>query len=203
VARSLAAASRKASRRAELVDAALAVFSEKGVSEASVDDIVRAAGVAKGTFYLYFRSKEDVVTAVAARMVGAVAERAERMATATDRSPVGRLLGLAESMDEVGRTAVERELIVALHRPENRAIHDRMSDEILVRLEPTLTAIISDGVADGSFQVQDPRHAAWFVLSTFGSLHHLVADPSEVAAATAELDAFILRGLGHAAVTGA
>ena len=44
-----------------LLEAAVAVFSAKGVSAASVDDIVRAAGVAKGTFYLYFATKDDAV----------------------------------------------------------------------------------------------------------------------------------------------
>jgi AcrR family transcriptional regulator len=41
-------------RRAQLVHAAREVFGAKGYHDATVDDITRAAGVAKGTFYLYF-----------------------------------------------------------------------------------------------------------------------------------------------------
>ena len=47
-------------RRAQLVDAAREVFGKKGYHEATVDDVTRAAGVAKGTFYLYFDEKREI-----------------------------------------------------------------------------------------------------------------------------------------------
>jgi len=47
-------------RRAKLVTAARDVFGQKGYHAATVDDITRAAGVAKGTFYLYFDEKREV-----------------------------------------------------------------------------------------------------------------------------------------------
>jgi AcrR family transcriptional regulator len=47
-------------RRAELIAAARDVFSRKGYHAATVDDITRAAGVAKGTFYLYFQEKREI-----------------------------------------------------------------------------------------------------------------------------------------------
>ena len=47
-------------RRAELVDAASAVFARKGFAGASVDEIAKMAGVAKGTVYLYYPSKHDI-----------------------------------------------------------------------------------------------------------------------------------------------
>jgi AcrR family transcriptional regulator len=53
------------------------VLPARGVAATSVDDIVETAGVAKGTCYLYFPTKDDAVTAVAERMVIGVAERVE------------------------------------------------------------------------------------------------------------------------------
>jgi AcrR family transcriptional regulator len=47
-------------RRAELIDAANAVFARKGFAGASVDEIAKVAGVAKGTVYLYYPSKHDI-----------------------------------------------------------------------------------------------------------------------------------------------
>lgn len=47
-------------RTAELLGAARKVFAEKGFHAATVDDIAAAAGVAKGTVYLYYRSKQDI-----------------------------------------------------------------------------------------------------------------------------------------------
>ncbi len=47
-------------RRASLLAAAQVVFGEKGYHAATVDDITRAASVAKGTFYLYFQEKREI-----------------------------------------------------------------------------------------------------------------------------------------------
>jgi AcrR family transcriptional regulator len=55
----------KAERRGELLGAARAVFVEKGYAAASVDDIVARAGVARGTFYLYFADKRAIFEALA------------------------------------------------------------------------------------------------------------------------------------------
>ena len=184
-------------RRQELVNAALAVFSAKGVAASSVDDIVRAAGVAKGTFYLYFAAKDDAVNAVAEQMVEGVANRIEAVVTARDRSPVERLVALGGALREVGGEPHERDLIEVFHRPENRAIHDRMSERAFTRLAPQIAAVIADGLELGLFRVVDPHRAATYVMACFGSLHDVVSEPADVPAATAELDGFILRGLGY------
>jgi AcrR family transcriptional regulator len=49
---------RKEKRPAEIVDAALEVFAEKGFAAAKLDDIARRAGISKATLYLYFETKE-------------------------------------------------------------------------------------------------------------------------------------------------
>lgn len=54
----------KAQRRRELLEAAGAVFAEKGYAAANVDDVVRRVGVARGTFYLYFDDKQAVFAAL-------------------------------------------------------------------------------------------------------------------------------------------
>src|SRR5947208_9373217 len=61
-------------RREQLLDAALTVFSAEGYSAAKVSDIVGRAGVAQGTFYLYFRSKQEVVLALFERFQEALIE---------------------------------------------------------------------------------------------------------------------------------
>jgi AcrR family transcriptional regulator len=72
-------------RRAELVDAASAVFARKGFAAASVDEIAKAAGVAKGTVYLYYPSKDDLYWA--ALESGAVALDREVRAAVSAAGP--------------------------------------------------------------------------------------------------------------------
>ncbi len=189
--------SRREVRRQELVAAAVVVFSAKGVTAASVDDIVRAAGVAKGTFYLYFATKDDAVNAVASTMVEGVAERVQAVATDTTRSPVERLLAFGAGISEVGDESYERELIEVFHRPENRLLHDRIGERALARLAPVVAAIIADGIEAGQFRQQDPHRAAAYVMACFGSLHEVVTALEAVPAAIDELNEFVLRGLGY------
>ncbi len=52
---------KKLAKRIKMIDAAYALFLEKGVNITAIDDVVKAAGVAKGTFYLYFKDKYDLL----------------------------------------------------------------------------------------------------------------------------------------------
>jgi AcrR family transcriptional regulator len=188
---------RREVRHKELVEAAVSVFAAKGVGATSVDDIVRAAGVAKGTFYLYFATKDDLVNAVATSMVEGVADRIEALAADPARSPVERLLAFGAGVREVGDEPYERDLIEVFHRPENRALHDRIGERALKRLTPAIAAIIADGIEGGQFRQQDPRRAAAYVMACFASLHEVVSDPDDVPNAIDELNAFVLRALGY------
>ena len=179
------------------MDAAVEAFATNGVAGTSVDDIVRAAGVAKGTFYLYFDTRDDIVTAVAERLVDGVGRQMDAALDARGRSAADRIRGIAGALATVGAGKGERELVEALHRPGNAAVHDRLTGGITGRLAPTVTAVIADGIAAGEFVVQDPRHAAAFVLGCFSSLHELVGDPADLPRVVDALNSFVLRGLGH------
>jgi AcrR family transcriptional regulator len=75
-------------RRSELLEAATRVFARKGYRNASVSDIIAAAGVARGTFYLYFKSKEHVFLAIVEGFYTQV-RRALEQADPTPHLPAG------------------------------------------------------------------------------------------------------------------
>ncbi|HEV7669608.1 MAG TPA: TetR/AcrR family transcriptional regulator [Thermoanaerobaculia bacterium] len=64
-------------RHAEILAAARGVFAEKGFAGASVDDIAQAAGVAKGTIYLYYPSKREIYFAALREGLTALAVKTE------------------------------------------------------------------------------------------------------------------------------
>ena len=63
----------EAERREQILTAARKVFREKGYDATTVADIVAEAGVAQGTFYLYFPSKKDAVISLAVRVLDELA----------------------------------------------------------------------------------------------------------------------------------
>lgn len=71
-------------RAAEILDAAAALFVEKGVAATSIDDIVDRAGVAKGTFYHYFRDRTAMLEALRERYAQHFADMAAEAVGARD-----------------------------------------------------------------------------------------------------------------------
>ncbi|MBI1923498.1 TetR/AcrR family transcriptional regulator [Candidatus Poribacteria bacterium] len=61
---------KRAKRRQEILEAAVIVFSKKGYHLATIGDIASEAGIAQGTMYLYFKSKEDLLVAIFAEKMG-------------------------------------------------------------------------------------------------------------------------------------
>ncbi|MDB5451020.1 MAG: transcriptional regulator, TetR family [Phenylobacterium sp.] len=117
---------RKAERPSEIIDAALAVFAEKGFAAAKLDEIAARAGVSKGALYLYFATKEDLFRAVVEQAIApnlqligaAIAAHpgpisdllrliAERLADVVERLPVGgvvkMVIGEARNFPELAR----------------------------------------------------------------------------------------------------
>jgi AcrR family transcriptional regulator len=105
---------RKAQNRAKLLDAARRVFAEKGLGEATARDIVRETDLASGTFYNYFRDKEDAFRALLEQM----AERSRAIVRAQRRSPG---LSMEERVSNAYRAyfawaVEERELFLVFRR---------------------------------------------------------------------------------------
>jgi AcrR family transcriptional regulator len=75
---------RKEARPAELLEAALTLFVEKGFAATRSEEVAKAAGVSKGTLYLYFPSKEELLKAVIQHFLGAEIEAGVQEAAAAD-----------------------------------------------------------------------------------------------------------------------
>jgi AcrR family transcriptional regulator len=73
-------------RAAQLADAALPLLLERGVDAVTIDDVTRAAGVAKGSFYRYFGGKEELVAALVAPPAAAVSAAVARAAPSLARA---------------------------------------------------------------------------------------------------------------------
>src|SRR5438128_10647211 len=77
-------------KRARILDAAVKVFAERGFFNATVAEIARAAGVADGTIYLYFKSKDDVLLSLFEEKMAELSASAQD-ALAQGRSAAARL----------------------------------------------------------------------------------------------------------------
>jgi TetR/AcrR family fatty acid metabolism transcriptional regulator len=146
-------------RRADLLRAAVEKFSEKRYERTTIDDIVRAAGVAKGTFYLYFDSKEQVVAALRSRVVEESIVRAAAFVKGLqDDEPWAIVDSTVESfVDSMLRNSdlirLFSQVGVSPDTEEIFADCDRRVDE-------AVAAGIRVGIDRGVFDVRDPAMTA-------------------------------------------
>lgn len=157
-------------RRAQLVAAATEAFARQGVAATSVADIVRAAGVAQGTFYLYFTSKDDVILAVVEGVAETMLTSLQGRLDTAEMPAKDRLRAFGRLLADLARDGELSDVTDFIHRAENRTLHDRFAEHLLPRLLPLMEQLVADGVTDGSFRVADPRAAAWFVLGGLQSV---------------------------------
>ena len=75
-----------------ICEAAMRVVGRKGLAKATVDDIAREAGVAKGTVYLYFRSRDEILEKTIGAAVDDLLERLQRAAAGTGPGPFAEAL---------------------------------------------------------------------------------------------------------------
>jgi AcrR family transcriptional regulator len=187
-------------RRAEILDVASSLFRTRGYGATSVEEIVSGVGVAKGTFYYYFRTKEDVLTALARRMADEMAQRSRAVAEDPHLGAIEKLRLIFAEQRRVG--AGGSEVMEGLHRPENRELHDRSNVETVRAFGPILADVIEEGRQAGVFEVDDPLSTAQFFLA--GQLFLFgegVFDwtPEEAAARTRAMVKLAERALGAAA----
>ena len=183
-------------KRAELADAASRVFGERGVAGTAVSDIVRAAGVAQGTFYLYFDSKDDVLLAVAEQFVANVGIAVEAAIAGPEVPAPARLRSLVAALGELASDPSNESMTVLLHRRENQALHDRLTEPLAQRLFLLVEDIVAQGVAEGSMVVADVGAAAWFVLGGLQSIERAGTPVAEMPSALEGALILALRSLG-------
>jgi TetR/AcrR family fatty acid metabolism transcriptional regulator len=119
----------RADKRAAILRAAIDVFAARGFFNAQVADVARAAGVAAGTVYLYFKSKDDLLVSIFERtMKEAIADGKACVAPLTD--PVEQLRAVARvHLDRLGR---DRSLAVVFQ------VELRQSTKFMERFSATL-----------------------------------------------------------------
>ena len=157
-----AAALRRRAREKEILDATRALFDERGVRDAQIEDIARAVGINRAIIYRHFSGKEELF---ALTLVGYLDELEKRLATAddVDAAPRGRLRSITGAFMDFG---IEYPAFVdcaqMLMRRPGPELLEEISEGAVYRLGRGIAVCLSRvaqvleaGIADGSFPDQD------------------------------------------------
>lgn len=144
-------------RKNEILDAATRLFTEKGFDNTSTSDIMSAVGIAKGTLYHHFKSKEDIMDSLIERQTTQILDRARKAAGDTSLSVEERMIATIsalhiEDTDQTGGN----EIIDHLHKPQNALMNQKTKQIILQRVPPIMAGIVNDGIAQGLYDTPYP-----------------------------------------------
>ena len=178
-------------RRLEILDAAMRIFSEKGVSKATVADIAEAAGVAKGTVYLYFGSKEHLLLALRDRFTDELLEHVSDLLSRVGQDDWWALVDTTiESMCDF---MLQKEDLMQVFLEEGLSSDVAKVVDVGSRIDSMFAAAIQQGIEAGACKATDPELMASFFHHAFeGSMLHAclhgdVVDRDRFATAAKEL----------------
>lgn len=153
---------RKDARPPEILDAALAVFAQKGFAATRLDDVAAKAGITKGTIYLYFDSKQALFEALARQSVGAQIEQIEAQLNAFPGSSPDLLRLVLSTMGHFITTSdrVVLPRLVLAEAANFPKLAEFWRREIIDRGIGLMSGIVRRGIARGEFREIEPQHAA-------------------------------------------
>ncbi len=150
-------------RRKEILTAAEELFKNHGYVNTTVEAIIQRVGVAKGTFYYYFKSKENILDALVHEIVDQRYEEYKKIADDSKIRAIDKMRLMLRGDNQFSEK--ENNLMENLHRPENRELHERINIEIVLKIAPVFAEVIEQGKKESVFNVEYPLETLQFLLA--------------------------------------
>lgn len=149
-------------RRREILFAARELFVKKGYDQTSVNDILKVVDIAKGTFYYYFASKEEVLEAIILDIVEEGAKRAEMILKDKSIPLVNRIMMaiMAQAPEFEGSDEIKEQI----HKVENAKLERLYLKAMLKRMTPVLQEPVLEGIDQGIFHMEYPTECIESIL---------------------------------------
>lgn len=142
-------------RREEILDAAEKLFATKGFDNTSTGDILDAVGIARGTLYYHFKSKEDILDGVIQRITHRLMRDAREIVRQKELPVLERLTNAILSLNVESKLGDE--IMEQVHRPQNALMHQKMQASLLAGIHPILTELVEEGNQQGICHTRYPE----------------------------------------------
>lgn len=159
-------------KRSSILDAAYELFTSKSFSSTTIDDVVRKAGIAKGTFYLYFKDKYDLMDRIVAHKSLAVLSDAmnklenKKLNSEVEMSFTAQMLFIVNCIVEYMQS--NRELIVLVDKKLSKGLglFSSVSDD---KLRGEVDSVIDEAVKSGSTREETVKKI-YLIIDLIGSV---------------------------------
>lgn len=156
-------------RRAEIMAAALKLFSEKGYLKTTTQDIIDEVKISRGLLYYHFKNKEDILYCLVEKYSEPLLHRLSAIAYHEQKSAVDKVRAFIDatliSPDAVTSETVALQQTVDLE--QNRYMMDRFSHRLVSQVSEYVAHIIEQGNEEGVFEVTHPQETASFLMTGY------------------------------------
>lgn len=161
-------------RKEEIVQTAKRLFVERGYKRTQIKDIVGAVGVAQGLFYYYFKSKEDVMEAVAVEYGTKIFCRIRELVN-QDISAIQKLMVIYDFFIDAAQQ--QKALFLEIQNAGGGEVHEKIILDVGGKLIPYISQIIKEGKKNGELSCEAPDLVSHFCVS--GMIQVLNAVPAD------------------------
>lgn len=161
-------------RKNEILDVAEQLFAEKGFDNASTNDIINKIGIARGTLYHHFASKEEILDAMVERMTSRSISRAAAVIADKSVPLLERLSAAVISLSL--NSGAGAEVFEQIHRPQNALLHQKMQERLMSGVVPLIAKLVEEGNEDGTFDSPYPDEAAEMIMTYANIAFDALAD---------------------------
>lgn len=156
-------------RRAEIMDAAMLLFMEKGYANTTTQDIVDKVNISRGLLYYHFKNKEDILYCLVERYSEKLLRYIHVIVNDDDKTAIEKIRAFIDatiiSTDNVSAEGTELQKTVDLE--ENRYMLDKLSHKLIEKLTIYFERIINQGISEKVFSVKYPSETAEFLMTAY------------------------------------
>ena len=156
-------------RRAEIMDASMLLFMEKGYANTTTQDIVDKVNISRGLLYYHFKNKEDILYCLVERYSEKLLRDIHVIVNDDDKTAIEKIRAFIDatiiSTDNVSAEGTELQKSVDLK--ENRYMLDKLSHKLIEKLTIYFERIINQGISEKVFSVKYPSETAEFLMTAY------------------------------------
>lgn len=158
-------------RKKNIIDVSSALFMSKGYEETSVNTIVEKLGVAKGTFYHYFKSKEEILEAVLEDYLSDYAESIKKALEDNALNAYEKLMLVLRSI--LSNNQGPEHLTKHVEDNKNAKLHQMMDEKFFEKFYPIIVEVLNQGIGEGLFKVDHPEEITEILLLGIRAYMHI------------------------------
>ena len=167
----------KEERRNEIIETAGKLFEEKGYAQTQVQDIVNEIGVAKGLFYYYFKSKDEVMEELADRYADAIIDDVNKL--------IDKDISTFDKINRIFQIFIDSAekkfgIFMGILNVKNGITHERIFFNVGKKMVPLVTELILSGNDNGECNCSDPKFITEFLVSGLFNIMNQISPDEKI-----------------------